>query len=249
MISKLKVKNSKGRLVSGEKSIRRGDLDDPFVGKPGYVSGNFLPSEGEVFNHFRLVQLSSEQKGEDGRYKSSSRASMLATAEALGEVWCKGPYPTISREGIVKRIEKTQADVRNLHRNISKSSARAKAEEHAVKERLKTLFDISVKDWRAQIKRDRGVSEEGKKRAEEDILYLERCQRGATCNRVATFHLPRKAMVAEFKDKSVQHTFPGCTWICHRFAAGFVIVDKSKTRSVCTFVSSAGIFGLNRGNL
>ena len=72
---------------------------------------------------------------------------------------------------------------------------------------------------------------------------------GATCNRVATFHLPRKAMAAEFKDKSAQHTFPGCTWICHRFAAGFVIVDKSKTRSVCTFVSSAGIFGLNRGNL
>ena len=70
-----------------------------------------------------------------------------------------------------------------------------------------------------------------------------------TCNRVATFHLPRKAMPAEFKDKSAQHTFPGCTWICHRFAAGFVIVDKSKTRSVCTFVSSAGIFGLNRGNL
>ena len=172
----LKVRNSKGRL--NHSKVKRGDVEDPFTGKADFFSGNFLPSEGEVFNHFRLTQLNSELKGEDGKYKSSTRVSLMSTAEAVGKVWCKGPYPTISVEGIIKRIQKTQLDVQDLHRNITKSTAGTRSKETAVKERLKRLFDISVKDWRSQIRRDRGISEEGKRRAEEDIQYLERCQRG-----------------------------------------------------------------------
>ena len=176
--SKVSVHNPNGRLILGETKVRRGDLDDPFIGKPDYFSEHFLPSEREVYNHFRLTQLNSEQRCSDGKYKSIARVSMLATAEAVQKVWCKGPYPTISKEGIVKRIEKTQADNRYLHKSIAKTAAGVRAKVNAVKERMTTLFDISAKDWRTQIRRDRGVSEEGKKRAEEDIEYLERCQRG-----------------------------------------------------------------------
>ena len=147
---------------------------DPFVGQPKLFSDQFLPSNKEVFNHFRAVNISSQQRADTGEYKKTNRDSFKETAEKVEAVWSKGPFPHISKEGIIKKIEKIRDTNIRLHKDKYHVGERYRKREQEVQEENNKLFVISKKNWKQEIIKDRN----DKNTSEIDIEYLERCQRG-----------------------------------------------------------------------
>ena len=164
----------KGRLEVEETRTSKNDTKDPFVGQPRLFSDQYLPSNKDVFNHFRAVNISSKQRAETGKYKSTNRDSFLETAASGEAVWSKGPFPHISTEGVVKKIEKIHATNKSLHKHKNIMGERYRKREQEVEEENNKLFDISRKNWKQEIIKDRN----DKKISDIDIEYLERCQRG-----------------------------------------------------------------------
>ena len=95
----------KGCLETGESRTSKSDTNDPFVGQPKLFLDKYLPSQKDVFNHFRAINMSSEQR-ESGMYRKTNKEAMRDTAESVEYVWSKGPFPHISKAGIIKKIEK-----------------------------------------------------------------------------------------------------------------------------------------------
>ena len=119
----------KGRLEVEETRTSKNDTKDPYVGQPRLFSDQYIPSNKDVFNHFRAVNISSKQRAETGKYKSTNRDSFLETAASVEAVWSKGPFPHISTEGVVKKIEKIHATNKSLHKD--KQGGRAVQEARA----------------------------------------------------------------------------------------------------------------------
>ena len=114
------VNNPKGRHLLGESRDLKKYTEDPLAGQPSFFSGQFLPSIGDVYNHFRELKRMNDKRGEDGKFKKSVYDAMKETAEDVEKVWAKGPYPHISTRGIIKKIDAIHTRNRNLHKNIGR---------------------------------------------------------------------------------------------------------------------------------
>ena len=96
------------------------------------------------------------------------------------EGWSKGPFPHISKEGIIKKIEKIRDTNIRLHNYNYYVGVRYRKREQEVQKENNKLFGISKKDWKQEIIKDRNH----KNTSDIDIENLERCQRG---EQVGTF--------------------------------------------------------------
>ena len=117
--------------------------------------------------------MSSEQR-ENGVYRKTNKEAMRDTAESVIHVWSKGPFPHISKAGIIKKIEKIHNTNRTLHKHKNMANERSRIREQEVDKENIQLFDISTKDWKQEVIKDRN----NKKISHIGIEYLERCKKG-----------------------------------------------------------------------
>ena len=94
----------------------------------------------------------------------SRRDFMTSTAENVISMWKRANLPTLSLEGIVKKLLKVWEEWRGISKNKNRSSAGQQNRRKKFTEKLEWLFDISPSDWRDKVRSTRH-----KAAAEEDI--------------------------------------------------------------------------------
>ena len=146
---------------------------DPFVGQPKLFSDQFLPSN----NFFLSTSVPSTLAASSEQTLASTRRLIKGDCR---EGWSKGPFPHISKEGIIKKIEKIRDTNIRLHNYNYYVGVRYRKREQEVQKENNKLFGISKKDWKQEIIKDRN----DKNTSDIDIENLERCQRG---EQVGTF--------------------------------------------------------------
>ena len=202
--------NLKGRMLPAEQRITKKDTDDPFLGQPESFSHQFLPSIGDVLNHVRAKQMKDQQRGEDRKFSKTVYEANRETAEDVIKIWGKGPFPHISSKGIEKKILKFQESHKGIMKNRNKPSQNYRTKEDEAKTEYKNLFDISKKDWKNKIQKDR--KDEAK--AAEDIEYLERCMVGAEVGPFGGGDMKYTAMIARRMKRKREIPLEKSTEVC-----------------------------------
>ena len=158
------------------------------VGFPAMlIAHSSLPTTKEVILDFFARRDMSMAEGKN----LSRRDFMTSTAENVISMWRKrANLPTLSLEGIVKKLLKVWEEWRGISKHKNSSSAGQQNRRKKFTEKLEWLFDISPHDWRDKVRSTRHEAA-----AEEDIAWLEKLMKGEKTGGIAGVDTKHKKRV------------------------------------------------------
>ena len=172
--------NPSTKNINVDKNVKRKlrhESEVKFVGNPELLTERTIPSTRDVYLHFRQEMLILTDRGEkkSKRNKSGHKSPGLLTAaahntiEVLEKIWKKGPYLTISKQAITKKILNAHEKPQALQKNSSRNSPAEAKKREDFKVLLDTTFDIAAEGWRLDCLKTRD-----RESAEVDIKFLEK---------------------------------------------------------------------------
>ena len=180
--------------------IKRGRSDTwiYLVGHPTLLlAHSSLPTTKEVF----LDCLARRDEAVVEGKILSRRDFSVITTETVINLWKRANLPTLSLEGIIKRVLKVWDEWKDISKSRKQTSAVHQTRRQKFTEKLESLFDISPPDWRDKVRSTRH-----KVAAEEDIAWLEKLMKGEKTGGVGGVDMKhqKRVLAKENKLKSEQ---------------------------------------------